>query len=372
MFHQTVKRSKIMKNTQTEQNVISQLQIALKTCFKELSRIESLFQVKIEESTDIDALSESYKVNIAGNDYTLLVEYKSNGQPRFAKGVVNHSKFAAIQNSKEYWIFCAPFISAESARICKEAGIGYLDLAGNCYIKMPGVFINIEGKENIYKEKRVLKSLFSKKASRVVRVLLTDPNMSFKTDELQSLAKVSLGLVSKVTKKLIDQNWGRREKNGFKLIEPELLLREWSKSYLIKKEQINYFYLMGDNQAGADELIINYCVKNGLKYALTLYSAASRVAPYVRYEGVFAYIDFNIDILAKSLGLKPVFSGANVILIKPDDEFVFYDVGITNGLSIISPIQLFLDLKSYGGRAEDAAEFYFEEVIAPTWKVKQG
>jgi hypothetical protein len=307
------------------------------------------------------------------------VEYKPNGQPKYANDAVKSLNFTRRLIPGSYGVFCAPFISDESARICKEAGIGYLDLAGNCFIKFPGVYINISGRKNVFSERRVLKSLFSKKSSRVIRVLLSDPNKSWKVEELQKEAKVSLGLVSKVTKKLIDQNWVKKDA-GFRLTEPESLLREWSKNYIISKDSIHYFYFMMPDLYAFEFGLKNTCYMNGIKYALTLFSGASLIAPFVRYDGVFAYVDADLtDPFIFGLALKPVFSGANVVLINPVDEFTFYDEReIYNNQfylsdsppdhKVVSPIQLFLDLKSYGGRANDAAEFLFEEVISKSWK----
>ena len=364
-----------MKITEENQSVISQLQVALETCFNEFSTIREIGATRVKGSVQVDA---TYDVTIADVTYRFFVEFKSNGQPKYAYDAVKSLSFTRRLIPGSYGVFCAPFISDESARICKDAGIGYLDLAGNCFIKFPGVYINISGRKNVFSERRVLKSLFSRKSSRVIRVLLSDPNKSWKVEELQKKAQVSLGLVSKVTKKLIDQNWVKKDA-GFRLTEPESLLREWSKNYAISKQSMHYFYYM--REISEFEMALkNTCFMKGIKYALTLFSGASVIAPYVRYDGVFAYVDTGItDSFIFELALKPVFSGANVVLINPTDEFIFYDEkeiynnqlylpGSLPDHKVVSPIQLFLDLKSYGGRANDAAEFLFEEVISKSWK----
>ena len=67
------------------------------------------------------------------------------------------------------------------------------------------------------------------------------------------------------------------------------------------------------------------------------------------------------------LGLKEVTSGANVSLIKPYDEGVFYADRAINEVWIASPIQVYLDLFGIKGRGEEAAQAILDEVIRPLW-----
>ena len=83
-----------------------------------------------------------------------------------------------------YGLLLAPFISEESAHICTEAGIGYADLAGNSRLSFDQVFIETRAAENPFHEKRTVKSVFSPKATRVLRVLLGGPLRSWKVKEL--------------------------------------------------------------------------------------------------------------------------------------------------------------------------------------------
>lgn len=69
-----------------------------------------------------------------------------------------------------------------------------------------------------------------------------------------------------------------------------------------------------------------------------------------------------------TLGLKEVPSGANVTLLSPYDDGVFYGgAAEVDGLRIASPIQVYLDLIGYRGRGEEAATFVLEQVVEHTW-----
>jgi hypothetical protein len=60
------------------------------------------------------------------------------------------------------------------------------------------VYIEQEGEQNPFAEKRDLRSLYSPKAARVLRVLLTDPKKAWRVQALAEEAEVSLGQVSNV------------------------------------------------------------------------------------------------------------------------------------------------------------------------------
>lgn len=103
------------------------------------------------------------------------------------------------------------------------------------------------------------------------------------------------------------------------------------------------------------------------QYALALFYGAGKVAPFVSFMKFLYYVDRDIEAIAKSLQLRKVESGANVMLLQPYDEGVFYGLQDINGIKIVSDIQLYLDLKSYRGRGEEAAQAIFEQRIKPKW-----
>jgi hypothetical protein len=74
-----------------------------------------------------------------------------------------------------------------------------------------------------------------------------------------------------------------------------------------------------------------------------------------------------VEIVAEKLELKAVDSGANVSLLQPYDEGVFYGTQKTDGVQVVSPIQLYLDLRHIHGRGEEAAAALLEQVIKPVW-----
>ncbi|MEW6360238.1 MAG: type IV toxin-antitoxin system AbiEi family antitoxin [Planctomycetota bacterium] len=301
-----------------------------------------------------------------GGEQKLLVEAKNNGQPRIALGAAYalHKYIESVPGA--YGVFLAPYISEAAANICVREGVGYVDLAGNCRLCFGHIFIERKGNPNPFNEKRDLRSLYSPKAERVLRVLLTTPGRTWKIVELANEAGVSIGQISNVKKLLTDREWLRTGQGGFALAEPQQLLSEWAKNYRFRKNATKDFYsLKAVSEIEADLCAV--CEQNGVRYALTGFSGAARLALGVRYQRVIAYVaKSEIDVAAR-LGLKEAPSGANVTLLTPYDEGVFYAVQEIGGSRIASSIQIYLDLMSFRGRGEEAAQLLLDNVIKAKW-----
>jgi len=300
-------------------------------------------------------------VNTASNvTYGLIFGVKAQGQPRYAEMVAN--RFAAARtdgNDNWYGVFGAPYLSTGSIDICRKNGIGCLDLAGNCFLKFDGVYIEIQGKPNPYPDKRPLKSIFYQKAARVLRILLSDPHREWLVKDLAEAANVSIGQTSNVKSRLMDYGFIEEAKldhrTFYRLIRPEALLREWAQEYCYRHNESSEYYSL-DKIEVIENKLAEYCEKTSTRYAFSLTSGAALVAPFVRYKRVFAYVDGEPDVIATASGWKKVASGANISLMKPRDEGFYYGARDINGRSVVSDVQLYLDLQRYEPRGEEAAE----------------
>lgn len=296
----------------------------------------------------------------------IVVELKSNGQPRLARAAVNQLLRHKDVFPGAYGVFMAPYISPQAAEICEKDGIGYVDLSSNCSLCFGQVYIEQKGKPNLFAEKRDLRSLYSPKAERVLRVLLNNPNHRWKVKELSDEAAVSLGQVSNIKKLLSDREWIHTNRDGFFLNAPDLLLAEWAENYTYRKNSIRNFYSLS-GIAEIEATIAEVCSKQSLTYALTGFSGAARLAPTVKYQRVFAYIEDTEKNIAKPMNVKEVQSGANLSILTPYDDGVFYGDSKYDGVNIASPIQIYLDLLGFRGRGEEAANALFNQIIRPRW-----
>jgi predicted transcriptional regulator len=297
----------------------------------------------------------------------LIAEVKKDGQPRYANQAVNQLLRFKSEYPDAYFIFMAPFISRTSAEICKSEGIGYIDFSGNCYISTKNIFIERMNYPSLFQEKRELRSIFTPKASRVLRVLLNDPGKTWKIQDIAKEANISIGLASNLKKKLSEQEFIEEKDGGIILSTPDKLLNKWAENYSYRKNEIKLFYSMNSIPEIEAE-VAGACSQAGIKYALTGFSGADRLAPFVRYQQAMIYIESSraYEILEK-LNLKQTERGANLGLWIPYDEFFFYGAKNIDGINVAMPEQIYLDLKNYPGRGAEASEAILEEVIKTKW-----
>jgi hypothetical protein len=298
----------------------------------------------------------------------IVAEVKSSGEPRHARAAIHQLFFHTNRTVPgSYGVFIAPYISPHTASLCEQADCGYLDLAGNCRLAFDQVFIHREGRPNPTPEQRVLRSLFSPKAERVLRVLLCQPRRVWRLQELAAVAEVSLGYAHRIKEQLLDREWLAEDADGLRLVRPEQMLGAWAENYDFARQRKHGFYSLreiGEIEAALAE----HATREHLTYAFTGFSGAARVAPHTRYQRVHAYVAPGAkETLVEALGLKPVSSGANILLLEPYDEGVFYGIRTEGGACVVSPVQLYLDLRKLTGRGEDAAEFLLDRVLRRQW-----
>lgn len=318
---------------------------------------------KVEEREGVDL---ALGITAGREQWRLLVEVKQSGEPRIVRIAAQELRTLVSDERQAYGVIGAPYISPRTTGICKEAGIGFVDLAGNCRLVFGQVFIERQGFPNPKLERRPLRALFAPKASRVLRVLLEAPKRSWQVQALARQGEVSLGLAFKVKQRLLDLEYAQEDEEGLRLIKSEELLRQWGAGYSYLKSPALDCYGPGDARE-LEQALVDYCRANSIRYALTLFSGAARVAPFARYSRGFAYASYDAAGLARVLGWKPVSSGANFTILTPFDEGLFYGAREVEGDMVVSDVQLYLDLTGSKGRGEEAATFIIEQRLRRRW-----
>jgi hypothetical protein len=299
----------------------------------------------------------------------LIIEVKALSEPKLIRSAVEQLKeYKKLFKNEEnvYCVIGVTYVTENSAKICKEKGVGYVDLSGNCYLNFQNIFIDRRNYPNKNIEKRELRSVFSTKASRILRVMLCDPKKKWQVQELAEKANVSLGGTYKVKERLLNLEYAREENRRILLNNPEGLLSKWAENYSFRKNADKNCYFSAEPKE-IEKSIAEKCATNKIGYAFTLFSGASLIAPFARYSKVYVYVKEQINELMNYLGFKQVESGANIVLLSPYDEGVFYNTQDIDGIKVVSNIQLYLDLVSYKGRGEESAEFLLREKIKPLW-----
>ncbi len=263
-------------------------------------------------------------------------------------------------------VICAPYISPRVADLCREQNVSYLDRVGNCRIAAPGLFVQVSGRANRQATITAVDP-FSRKSSRIVRTLLNYPEKGWQVQQLAQEADVSLGLVSKVKNALLEEAYLEERDRLLYLRDPAKLLQGWAARYRPHVKRLQLFAIPRPSET--ETRLAGWCRENGITYALTQLSAAWRYSPMVRYDRSVVYIDkkveseANLKSLLGHIDAGEVDTGVNCTLWITDDPAVFLDAREVDGVTLVSPLQLYLDLKVLSGRGEDAAQEILEKEL---------
>ena len=344
------------------------------------------------------------ETEIRGKRKNLVFEFRSIGQPRYIREAIARLKAFASAIPNSYAVIVAPYILDQSARMMQSEGVGFFDLAGNCLLDFDGVFIRSQGNPNPDPTTRELKSLFGPRASRVLRFLLTPAlvhdsllkpgvgttreilrrapeGRKWTVEELAELAEISLGWTSAVKRKLLDFEYVREEDRRSVLTKPGELLDEWARNYdpgihhrtglyvpnqalsVVEDELARYHiseefakHIENDFKLSSAVLFVPATARHYFPYAFTSFSGAGYVGPFVRHVSATAFFSGPIEEIKREFSAKEVPSGANLNILAPHDDGVYFCLRRIRGADVVNPVQLYLDLITDKGRGEEAAQ----------------
>ena len=215
---------------------------------------------------------------------------------------------------------------------------------------------------------RKVRNIFSKKASRVIRVLLVNGDKKWTIEELSAESKVSLGYTHAVISTLLEQDHVHRD-NSYRIIisNPGTLIKRWAS--FNQYTSMNTFLRYHTFEGNIDKFLRKYGEEDKKRYAFTVLAGAHLAAPYVRPTNIHFYIKDRGDsnYFVTKLDLRPVETGGNVSMVLPYDEGVFYETQEIDGLNVVSNVQLYVDLLNFPARGEEAAERVIS-ILEKEWK----
>jgi hypothetical protein len=220
--------------------------------------------------------------------------------------------------------------------------------------------VEVEGRRPVRAAKQTVVDPFAVKSSRIARVLLGNPQRAWQLQELAAEARVSIGLAAKVKRALLEQAFFDERDRRVHLHDPKGLLEAWEGNYRPRGERTAVYVMQKTDEA--ERSIAHWCAENAVHCALTGLAGAWRLAPTVRYQQTSVYVESIeypavVNGMVNALGAKRVDSGANLVLVDPEDPFVLYQSRAIDGISVVSPLQLYLE----------AAQEILKREIMPTW-----
>lgn len=158
--------------------------------------------------------------------------------------------------------------------------------------------------------------------------------------------------------------WAKDTADGIQLTHPDKLLADWAAVWGRRRERPKTYFTLTP-LADAERQMADFARQHVRPFALTGTAGARRLAPMVRYNRTQAYWQGDPAELAQGVGLRPAEAGANVQIIAPRDEGVFFNQEEFDGIPVVAPLQLYLGLQREPARGEEAADHLWRTKLFP-------
>src|SRR5439155_8168483 len=335
-------------------------------CLKEIPFVQIL---KVEQRIILDPGKPEIvaRIKVADRERLLLAEVKPNGQTRVVRDAIGEILKYRETYAEAYGLVIAPSMTPQSARICRQEGIGYLDFAGNGYLNFDFVFISKTGRALPVTKKTRSRSWYSPRAERITRMLLTHPQRLWNIRELANESHVTFSQAFNLKRHLVKRHWLEDCKQGFKLSQPALLLDDWAENYVLARSTERVFS-SPRSVIEIEAALAAVCQEQIIPYALMGFSAAMRYDPMLHSERVFAYVLSDLSKVVSALELTEANGKGNVSLWIPYDEGVLRGAEQFDHAKVTPPVQTYLDLIHLEGRGEKAAHQIWRSFIKDKWE----
>jgi hypothetical protein len=317
-------------------------------------------------------LDFSGSLSLRGHQIPVVGEVKAVGEPWAIRSVVHRLGELHTQHPQRLPLLVSEFMGPKARALCKQYRIAYIDLAGDSYLEWGDVYIDRAREGAPSRVPKRAKTVFSDKASLVIRYALDSPGQPLRVRELARELGLSPAWVSQVLKRLVFMGYAATLGEGTVISRPLDLLNDWAESYnFARQNDLRSFFCDAPTPQQVIERAASIPDKPIGRYALTLHAGASLVAPFAEFHEVHIYVDPTVlrdeieEQWIAALGLPPVDAGGNVYLTWPYyKEGAFYDRRKINGVWVASDLQLYIDLYNYPIRGREQAQYLLRSRLA--------
>jgi len=270
-------------------------------------------------------------------------------------------------------VLVAPHLNEDMRDLCRKLGIGYLDLSGNVSIEQGTIVIKKEVAKNRYPHQAKERSPFADRASRVLRLLLGQQERLC-VRAIAGETGLDPGYVSRILHAASNHGYVALDAHGQATLQNhQELLQDWSSFYAWRRNTAEGYFYLGPAESDLESRLTSL-LKNEApdSYGLTLHAGNNRVDRFVNSGLVHLYVPEDSAIpgkLIEVLHLRAVpVEGANLVFAKPYyRDSVFFGARQVKGLSVVSDLQLYLDLRRFPLRGVEAADRILERRLRPLW-----
>ncbi len=281
-----------------------------------------------------------------------IFEVKASSRPGIVATAAE--KLAAVGDLDAIAVLVVPFMTPAGAKSAAERSLNWLDLSGNAHLRTDdGLYIHVEGRPNQYASRGRPSSPFAPKSSRVAHTMLLEPARWWRQKDLAEIADLDDGHVSRIVRRLVEDELLDRQGSEVRPRDPELLLDAWADDYRFDRHDIVIGHATGSGIDLARELHL-HLEQARIDHAFTGLPAAWALNQFVRFRLSTVYVHGDPREAAEAAGLRRNERGANVQIVGPADGGVFLGQRELEDLPCVSTVQIYLDLGHLPERSDDA------------------
>lgn len=287
-------------------------------------------------------------------------------RPRFAAADLERSPLLAQGDS----ILVVPRLGPSAREQLRSRGINHADFSGIAYLRLPGIRVDRERSDRraaitwIPAEREI--NPFSKKASRILRVLLADTSASVRISDLAVNAGVAVGWASNVADALVKRGYAAHDASGVRVVDAVAAIADWTRAYDWRRNAAQSFVVPFEREQ-LFKRMATFCNGRAVPWGLTLLGAAERRVGYVRPAGathVYCSAPSESERMAllEHLFAEQTTGEGNLVLLDPyHGPGAYAGSDEVRGARVVSELQLFLDLVKFPLRGIEAAEMLLRQ-----------
>lgn len=270
------------------------------------------------------------------------------------------------------FVVVAESTTAEARRLLEDHGIGLIDGLGNVHVALPGLLLHLEARRDgpAQEPHPTPPVRLAGKAGVVTQALLLEPARRWTVRELAERAEVSAGLAHRVLTRLEQEGIVAAEGAGphrRRLIQdPAALLDLWAEEASDRRVQRFRAFRLSRDPNNLAEATSNTLTAGKVDHAVTGPAAARKLTPFVTavpVTEIWVTQRFELADAAGLAGAEPVETGHNLILAHAEGDGPLAFHAEYDGVSVVNPFRLYLDLRRDPRRGREQAERLRQEVI---------
>lgn len=325
--------------------------------------IETVLTQPHSGGVEVDAV-----IHAAGVAHPVAVEVKRHVNAATAHQLIDMARRLPADAG---FVVVADGTTAGARRLLEDRGIGVIDGLGNVHVELPGLLLHLEPRRDspARDSRPTATARLTGKAGTIAQALLLRSEHRWTVKELAERAEVSAGLAHRILSRLEEERIVTVEGAGphrTRLVhDPAALLDLWAEEALDRVQLLHAFRLSRDPNNLA-EAASRALTKSEIDHAISGPTAAQRLAPFVTsvpVTDIWITQDVGLEAAASAVGAEPVDTGHNLILAHAEGDGPLAFHTAHDGISVVNPFRLYLDLRRNPRRGREQAERLRQEII---------